>query len=329
MHYLVIGAGGTGGMIGYKLAKGGQDVTLIARGEHLERIKSEGLKVHTQWDDAVDAVPVKAVTAENCGGPYDVIFVCFKWYSIESALPIIKQAADAHTVIIPILNIYGTGRMLQQKLSDKYILDGCIYVAASKEKPGQIFQFGKILRIVFGPRRGQQKRPVLDAVAAELDACGIEGKLSSHIEEEALEKFCYVSPVGTASLYYGVTAGAFTAPGKEREMLVELMREIGALGEAMGTPLPENIVERNLAIIASLAPDSSTSMQRDVMAGQVSEMDGLVAEVLRMARRFEVPVPAYRKAAEAFENRGWLDGDALQDFRTSAEINQKNVRLEN
>lgn len=306
MKFLIVGAGGTGGMIAYKLAKGGQDVALIARGEHLDEIKRTGLKVHTQWDDAVDAVPVKAVTAENCGGPYDVVFVCFKWYSVDSALPIIEAAADAHTVVIPILNIYGTGRMLQDQLPDKYILDGCIYVAASKEKPGQIFQFGKIMRIVFGPRKDQEKRPALAAIAAALDACGIEGKLSDHIEEEALEKFCYISPVGTASLYYGVTAGAFSAPGKARTMLVKLMKEIGALGKAMGTPLPDDIVARNLKIAASLEPDSSTSMQRDVMAGRTSEMDGLVAEVLRMAERYGVPVPAYEKAAAAFRKRGWL-----------------------
>lgn len=306
MKFLIVGAGGTGGMIAYKLAKGGQDVTLVARGEHLEKIKSAGLKVHTQWDDAIDAVPVKAVTAENCGGPYDVIFICFKWYSIKNALPIIETSADAHTVVIPILNIYGTGRMLQDELPDKYILDGCIYVAASKEKPGQIFQFGKIMRIVFGPRQNQEKRPALVLIAAALDACGIEGKLSDHIEEEDLEKFCYISPVGTASLYYGVTAGAFSAPGKARTMLVELMKEIGALGKAMGTPLPDDIVARNLKIAASLEPDSSTSMQRDVMAGRTSEMDGLVAEVLRMAERYGVSVPAYEKAAAAFRKRGWL-----------------------
>ena len=207
-----------------------------------------------------------------------MVFVCFKWYSMDSALPIIEAAADAHTVVIPILNIYGTGRMLQDQLPDKYILDGCIYVAASKEKPGQIFQFGKIMRIVFGPRKDQEKRPALAAIAAALDACGIEGKLSDHIEEEALEKFCYISPVGTASLYYDVTSGGFRTPGKPRDMLVELMREICAIGEAMGTPLPDDIVARNLKIAASLEPDSSTSMQRDVMAGHVPEMDGLVAE---------------------------------------------------
>ena len=42
------------------------------------------------------------------------------------------------------------------------------------------------------------------------------------------------------------------------------------------------------------------------MAGHVSEMDGLVAEVLRMAKRYGVPVPAYEKAVALFRERGWM-----------------------
>jgi 2-dehydropantoate 2-reductase len=103
-----------------------------------------------------------------------------------------------------------------------------------------------------------------------------------------------------------VTSGGFRTPGKPRDMLVELMREICAIGEAMGTPLPDDIVERNLGIVTSLDPDNGTSMQRDVMAGHVSEMDGLVVEVLRMAKRYGVPVPAYEKAAALFRERGWM-----------------------
>ncbi|MGN0194511.1 MAG: ketopantoate reductase family protein [Pseudoramibacter sp.] len=307
MKYLVIGAGGTGGMIAFKLAQGKKDVTVIARGDHLKAIREDGLKVHTKWDGKIASAPVKAVTADACGGPYDVIFVCFKWYSIEDALLILEKAADAKTVIIPILNIYGTGEKLQAKLPDLYILDGCIYVASKKEKAGQILQFGKIMRIVFGPRKGQEKRPVLSDIARDLDACGIEGRLSDSIEQEALEKFCYVSPVGAAGLYFGATSADFVRPGEKRDFLTEMMKEVVAIGKAMGVEMDgEAVINRNLDIVATLDPKSTTSMQRDVMAGQHSEMDGLVLEVLRLAKRYGVDVPAYRKAAEAFRKRGWF-----------------------
>ena len=307
MKYLIVGAGGTGGVIAFKLAQGHQDVTVIARGEHLEAIRKEGLKLHTKWDGQIASAPVKAVNAEACGGPYDVIFVCFKWYSIEDALPILKQAADSKTVIIPVLNIYGTGAKLQTKLPDLYILDGCIYVASKKEKAGQILQFGKITRIVFGPRKGQEMRPVLSDIAGDLDACGIEGRLSDAIEREALEKFDYVSPVGAAGLYFGATSADFGAPGEKRDFLIKMMKEVAAVGKAMGVVMDsEKVIRRNLEIVASLDSKSTTSMQRDVMAGRRSEMDGLVLEVLRLAKIYGVDVPAYEKAAEAFSARGWL-----------------------
>jgi 2-dehydropantoate 2-reductase len=307
MKYLIVGAGGTGGVLACKLAQGHKDVTVIARGEHLEAIQKEGLKLHTKWDGKIVSAPVKAVTADRCGGPYDVIFVCFKWYSIGDALPILTRAANSKTVIIPVLNIYGTGRKLEEKLPDLYILDGCIYVASKKEKAGQILQFGKITRVVFGPRKGQEKRPVLDDIARDLDACGIEGSLSGAIERDALEKFCYVSPVGAAGLYFGATSADLGRPGEKRDFLVEMMREVVAVGKAMGVEMDgEAVINRNLKILASLDPKSTTSMQRDVMAGRRSEMDGLVAEMLRLAETYGVRVPAYQKAAEVFAERGWL-----------------------
>ena len=50
MKYLIIGAGGTGGVTGYYMKKAGKDVTLIARGEHLKKIQKQGLTLEKMWD---------------------------------------------------------------------------------------------------------------------------------------------------------------------------------------------------------------------------------------------------------------------------------------
>ena len=76
-----------------------------------------------------------------------------------------------------------------------------------------------------------------------------------------------------------------------------MIREITALAEAMGVPFERNMVEINLKILSSLAPEATTSMQRDVMEGKDSEIDGLVYEVVRMGERYHVPVPMYAKVA--------------------------------
>ena len=53
MKYAVIGAGGTGGMIGFYMTKAGKDVTLIARGEHLAKMQEKGLTVERMWDGSM------------------------------------------------------------------------------------------------------------------------------------------------------------------------------------------------------------------------------------------------------------------------------------
>ena len=61
MKYLIIGAGGTGGVVGFHMAQAGKDVTLIARDAHLESIQQKGLTLQTMWDENTKTIPVKAI----------------------------------------------------------------------------------------------------------------------------------------------------------------------------------------------------------------------------------------------------------------------------
>lgn len=65
MKYAVIGAGGTGGMIGFYMTKAGKDVTLIARGEHLAKTQEKGLTVERMWDGFMETLPVSATDMEH------------------------------------------------------------------------------------------------------------------------------------------------------------------------------------------------------------------------------------------------------------------------
>ena len=82
MKYAIIGAGGTGGSLGFFLTKEGKDVTLIARGKHLEAIRKNGLGMERLWDHKRETIPVKACTVEEYSDTPDVILVCVKGYSM-------------------------------------------------------------------------------------------------------------------------------------------------------------------------------------------------------------------------------------------------------
>lgn len=306
MKYAIIGAGGTGGCLGFFLQKAGKDVTLIARGKHLEAIRKNGLTIQKLWDESRETLQVKACTAEEYKEIPDVILVCIKGYSMDETVPTIKKIAGKETVVIPILNIYGTGGRLQKKLPELTVTDGCIYVSANILEPGVILQHGKILRVVFGARKPEEETEKMREVAKDMVTDDLEVILSENIRRDAMVKFSYVSPIGTAGLYCNAVAADFQREGEQREMFKALIREIVALSHAMGIEFAEDLVERNLKILAALSPEATTSMQRDVMEEKCSEMDGLVYEVVRMGEEYKVDMPQYKKAAARFREQGIL-----------------------
>ena len=233
MQYAIIGAGGTGGCLGFFLQKAGKDVTLIARGKHLEAIRKNGLTIQKLWDESRETLPVKACTAEEYKEIPDVILVCIKGYSMDETVPTIKKIAGKETVVIPILNIYGTGGRLQKKLPELTVTDGCIYVSANILEPGVILQHGKILRVVFGARKPEEETEKMREVAKDMVTDDLEVILSENIRRDAMVKFSYVSPIGTAGLYCNAVAADFQREGEQREMFKALIREIVALSHAM------------------------------------------------------------------------------------------------
>ena len=313
MKYIIIGAGGTGGILGFYMTKAGKDVTLIARNAHLEAMKKQGLSVQKMWTNETETIPVSAESMESYEAKADVILVCVKKYSLDSCIPFIQNISHKNTIVVPVLNVYGTGAYLQEKLPKVLVTDGCIYVSANIKQAGVLLQHGEILRVFFGVREKEDLKKLngqsdgeykaerlLKKIAQDFKDSGIDGVLSDNIKRDALTKFSYVSPIGTAGLYLHAVAGDFQREGEARELFKTLIREIVTLANAMGITFEEDLVERNLKILSNLPKEATTSMQRDVMEGKQSEIDGLVYEVVRMAEKYGAEVPAYRRAAEKF-----------------------------
>lgn len=306
MKYLVIGAGGTGGSIGVYMTEAGRDVTLIARGEHLKKMQQQGLRMETTAKGDYTVYPIQVRDMGHYEEQPDVIFVCVKGYSLQEVVPFIRRVAKESTIVIPILNIYGTGGKLQEQLPELLVTDGCIYIAGEVKEPGTILLKGNIFRIVFGVRNPEELRPELLQIAKDLQESGIDGVLSDNIRRDALQKFAYVSPMAACGLYYHVSAGEIQKTGEPRDTFVKLMKEVDALAVAMEVPFLVDIVTTNLQILDALTPEASTSMQRDIYAGKSSEIDGLIYEVVRMGQQYGVPTPVYEMVAKKAREDGLL-----------------------
>lgn len=300
MQYLVIGGGGTGGSIAASMTQAGKDVTVIDRGEHLTSIRNSGLKMETTSKGNYTVFPLRAADMEDYLLQPDVIFVCVKDYSLEPIIPFMKRISGTNTIIIPLLNIYGTGARIQAKIPEVLVTDGCIYISAEIKGPGTILLSGDIFRVVFGVRRPEDYTHILEQVAADLESSDITAVLSENIQRDALQKFSYVSPMAACGAYYDINAGDAQREGIVRETFISLMREIETVAQAMGVDFSLDIVATNLAILDSLSPSASTSMQRDMRQDKKSEMDGLVFEVVRWGKKYGISVPTYEKIAAKF-----------------------------
>ncbi len=307
MKYLILGAGGTGGALGFALSSHQKDVTLLARGEHLAVMKAKGLTLHRLFDGTSTTVPVKALSEDEIVSSHlhpDVILVCVKYYSLTSIVPLIRKVAVSSTIVLPILNVFGTGEKLQEMLPDLTVLDGCIYVSAEKSAPGELTQHGPIFRVVFGEREPSGKLdPRLHAIEQDFTDSGITPVLSSNVRRDCLEKFSYVSALGAAGLYFHAHCGDFQKEGKERDLFISMIKEIAAIADAMGCGFEKDIVATNLQILSGIEPSGTTSMQQDVAAGRSSEVDGLVYQVVERGHALHVPVPSYEMVAKELRFR--------------------------
>lgn len=220
LKYLIAGTGGVGGSIAAFLALAGKNVTCIARGEHLAAIHEHGLRLHSDLKGehtlkipAYTTEEYTALASSSADFKADVIFVCVKGYSVDSITELIKCTAHKDTVVIPILNVYGTGPRIQRLVPGVTVLDGCIYIVGFVSGKGEITQMGKIFRLVYGAHKNTiVPRETLEAVQHDLQESGIKAEISPDINRDTFVKWSFISAMAVTGAYYDVPMGEVQNP---------------------------------------------------------------------------------------------------------------------
>lgn len=320
MKCLIVGTGGVGGSLAAFLALAGHEVCCIARGEHLRRMLDSGLKFHSDLKGEV-VLPVyapgqeprptggetpgapflAACTADDYRGTADLVLVCVKGYSVAGVAGCITRAARPDSIVLPVLNVFGTGPRIARACPGARVIDGCIYIVGFVNAPGEITQMGPVLRLVFGAREGDGvRRGELELLRETLRAADIKAVLSDDIVRDTFAKWGFISAMACTGAYYDVPMGALQRPGPERDTFVALTRESCALGEKMGITFREDPVEANLRVIDALDPASTASLQKDLARGHESEIQGQLFDLIDAARAHGVETPAYDRVARKF-----------------------------
>ena len=238
-NYLIVGTGGVGGSIAGFLALGGKQVACIARGAQLEAIRQHGLHLKSDLKGE-HWLKVPACTAEAYEGKADVIFVCVKGYALDSIQDLLRRVATPDTLVVPILNVYGTGERLARLVPEVTVLDGCIYIVGFISGPGEITQSGSVFRLVYGARSSQPvARERLDALAEELRGCGIKVDVSEDINRDTFVKWSFISAMACTGAYFDVPMGEVQHAGEVRDVLRKRVRDVVTSPVVAATPLTD------------------------------------------------------------------------------------------
>lgn len=292
MKIAVVGAGGIGGYFGGVLAQAGQDVTFIARGPHLKAIREKGLQVNSVHGD-FRVKPARATADMGRVGPVDLVLVCVKDYQLDGVLPGIASLVGDETAVIPLLNGVRSAEQLVASLGQERVLGGLCRIVSFKEEPGVIRQASPFRQITFGEWSGQVT-PRTQRIRDLFQSAGIEVELAADIRKAMWTKFLFITAYsGVASVVRLPAAGLRACP-ETMEMLRTAMEEIEVVARARGTALDDDVVDQAMAFVQAFPPEATASMQRDVAAGRMFELEAMTGSVVRYGAELGLETPVNR-----------------------------------
>jgi 2-dehydropantoate 2-reductase len=292
MRFAVIGAGGTGALLGASLQHAGNDVCFLARGTHLAAIKSDGLRIESQRGN-VHLQRVKATDKADAIGVVDVIVFCVKLWDVESAGEQIRPLVGSETCLIPMQNGIDASERLIPILGIDHVLGGVAMLTGSIVAPGVVRQSGTHHRIIFGELDGT----VSDRVKGLQTACnaaGIDAVVSDNINKERWQKFVGLVGAGGICALTRSSIGAIRKDPDIAPLIDEVMQEVITVGRAAGIDLDSEAAAWWRSFFANVPDNWTPSIAVDLAASNRLELPWLVGKVVDLGRELGVPTPVNR-----------------------------------
>jgi 2-dehydropantoate 2-reductase len=292
MRIAVMGAGGIGAYFGARLARAGETVACVARGEHLRAIQAGGLTIRSVAGDFAVEVPATDDPGRIPGliGPVDLVLFCVKSYDTELAAEALRPILGAETGVLSLQNGVVNEETLARVLGPGRVLGGLVYGFAVIEAPG-VIRHTQGGRIVFGEMDGRET----PRARAFLDAGGRAGfpiELSPRIRAALWEKYLMICALSGLTAVTRRPIGDIRACPESRQMYRAILAELAAIARAEGVGLPDGIVDRGMAAADALDAESYSSLYHDLTRGRRLELEALQGHAVRLGARHGVPAPA-------------------------------------
>ncbi len=319
MDICIFGAGAIGGYLAVELADAGNNVCVIARGAHLEAIKSKGLKLRIGGREKV--AKVAASDSPASFGPQQVVICALKahqaYESAEDFLPLLHADTAVVTAMngIPWWYFYKEGGRHdchhlnsidpgghQWNIIGPQRAIGCVVDPACEVVEPGVIEHHEFNRFILGePDRTKSKRVM--ALSKVLQDAGFDAPVRDDIRWNVWLKLWGNVCFNPISVLTHATLDRITTEPRLRALCKVLMIETKAVCEALNVMIPADMIDRRLAAAGSVV-GHKMSMLQDLERGRSMEIDAIVTVVQELGLLLKVPTPTVDIVLALVQERG-------------------------
>jgi 2-dehydropantoate 2-reductase len=288
MNIVVIGAGGVGGYFGGKLAKAGFDVTFIARGKHLKAIKEKGLQVKSVLGD-FKVHPEVLENIQDIKNP-DLVILGVKSWQVLGIADQLKSVITPITMVLPLQNGADNADTLLSVLPKENVLAGLSKIVSKVESPGVINHFAFEPEIIFAEYNSEDTIRIKE-LNAVFDKAGFKNTLSKDIQLDIWRKFLFITMVSGIGAITRVIYKYLQQSDEIKEIIWKTGEEVVSVANAKGIPLKKQDIENSMQAFINSVPNTTASMQRDMMEGKPSELENFNGYIVDQGKQLGIETP--------------------------------------
>ena len=297
MRFVIVGAGGIGAYFGGELARAGHEVTLFARGAHLDALRTRGLTVRTPEGEFVARVGATNDPGELPAA--DVAIVAVKSYSLPDVTPIVRVVAERGADVVPLLNgVTAADELKAGGVPPSRVLGGLARVSVVRTEPGVVERRSGFYSIVVGELGGGLSERATK-IADALRSAGVDARASATMGVELWQKFVFITAMAAVCGLARTSIGPVRAAPGGRRLIQRAVTEVVDVARARGVPLPDDEAPRTAAYIDTLPAAMTPSFLLDLESGGQTELDTLSGAVSRLAAEAGIDTPVHDTATAA------------------------------
>jgi 2-dehydropantoate 2-reductase len=288
MRVAIMGSGGVGGYYGGMLARAGNDVTFIARGEHLHAMLANGLRVKTAHVGEF-AIPAKATEAPHEIGPVDLVLFCVKTYDTSTAAEMIRPLVGPDTMVLTLQNGVESPERIGRVIGIEHVIGGTTYVSSKIESPGVIKEIWD-RKAYLGELNGERTSRI-EQLVQSLEQAQVQVEISPDIHVAMWGKLLAVSAFTGVCCVTRLPAGAVRSCRETTSLLWGAVNEGISVAKATGSVMPDGLLDQLRAVSESMDPMLRPSMHYDIEKGKPLELEDMIGVIVRKGEQFHVATP--------------------------------------